>query len=148
LIKKKNVDIESLKKQLKLPATKDSQTKEVVETESQKEEILKLIMEQNAQIREMEAKMDMLIKEKEKNAQLSIVPLDVVPLIKIITTKVSTSTSTQTQTSNASDKLVKAMENMSIQGVEIERWSQEHVKSLQEQKTRIETSHQAEVQKS
>jgi hypothetical protein len=55
LLKKKNVDIESLRKQLKLPATEDSQAKEVVETEGHKEEMLKLIMEQNAQIREMEA---------------------------------------------------------------------------------------------
>jgi hypothetical protein len=38
----------------------------VVETEGHKEEMLKLIMEQNAQIREMEARMDKLIKEKEK----------------------------------------------------------------------------------
>ena len=35
-------------KQLKLPATKDSQEKEVAENEGHKEEILKLIMEQNA----------------------------------------------------------------------------------------------------
>jgi hypothetical protein len=114
LIKKKNVDIASLRKQLKLPATKDSQTKEVAETESQKEEMLKLIMDQNAHIREMEAEMDKLIKEKEMNAQLAMVPLDAVPLTGIRTTKVSTSTSTPTQTSDASDKLVKSMEDMSI----------------------------------
>ena len=48
LIKKKNVDIASLRKQLKLPATKDSWTKEVVETKIQKVEMLKLIMEKNA----------------------------------------------------------------------------------------------------
>ena len=35
-------------KQLKLPAIEDSQAKEVAETEGHKEEILKLIMEQNA----------------------------------------------------------------------------------------------------
>jgi hypothetical protein len=51
LIKKNNYDITSLRKKLKLPAIEDSQTKEVVETEIQKEEILKLIMEKNAQIR-------------------------------------------------------------------------------------------------
>jgi hypothetical protein len=76
---------------LKLPATKDSQTKEVVETESHKEEMLKLIMEQNAQIREMEAEMDKMIKEKEKNVQLAMIPLDAVPLTGIKTTEVSTS---------------------------------------------------------
>ena len=52
---KKNVDIASLRNQLKLPATKDSQAKEVVETEGHKEEMLKLIMEKNVQIKEMEA---------------------------------------------------------------------------------------------
>ena len=35
-------------KQLKLPATEDSQAKEVAETEGHKEDILKLIMEHNA----------------------------------------------------------------------------------------------------
>jgi hypothetical protein len=36
----------------------------VVEMEGHKEEMLKLIMEQNATIREMEAEMEKLIKEK------------------------------------------------------------------------------------
>jgi len=67
LIKKKNVDIASLRKHLKLPSIEDSQTKEVAKTENHKEEMLNLIMEQNAQIREMEAEMDKLIKEKEQN---------------------------------------------------------------------------------
>jgi hypothetical protein len=49
---------------LKLPYTEDSQAKEVVETEGHKEEVLKLIMEHNAQIREMEVEMDKMIKEK------------------------------------------------------------------------------------
>jgi hypothetical protein len=48
LLKKKNDDIVSLRKQLKLLATKDSQAKEVAETEGHKEEMLKLIMEHNA----------------------------------------------------------------------------------------------------
>jgi hypothetical protein len=86
LLKKKNVDITSLRKQLKLPATEDSQTKEVVETEGHKEEMLKLIMEQNAQIREMEAEMDKLIKEKEQNVQMAMIPLEAVPLTGIRTT--------------------------------------------------------------
>jgi hypothetical protein len=37
----------------------------MTKTEGQKEEMLKLIMDQNAQIKEMEAKMDKLVKEKE-----------------------------------------------------------------------------------
>jgi hypothetical protein len=54
LIKKKNADIASLRKQLKNFATEDPQAKEMVETEGHKEEMLKLIIEQNAQIKEME----------------------------------------------------------------------------------------------
>ena len=45
MIKKKNVDIVSLRKQLKLPPTEDSQAKEIVEVEDEKEEWLKLIMQ-------------------------------------------------------------------------------------------------------
>lgn len=37
-------------------------------------------MEQNAQIREMEAEMDKLIKEKEQSVQMAIIPLEAVPL--------------------------------------------------------------------
>jgi hypothetical protein len=45
ILKKKNVDIESLRKKLKLLAIEDSWAKEMVEMESEKEEMLKLIME-------------------------------------------------------------------------------------------------------
>ena len=48
MIKKKNADITSLRKQLKLPPTEDSQVKEIVEKEGKKDEMLKLLMEQNA----------------------------------------------------------------------------------------------------
>jgi len=41
------------------------QEKEVGEKESQKEYMLRLIMERNAQIRDMEEKMNKLIKEEE-----------------------------------------------------------------------------------
>jgi hypothetical protein len=66
MLKKKNVDIASLRKQLKLSATEDSQAKEMAETEGEKEEMLKLIMEQNAQIKEMEVELERLVKEKEQ----------------------------------------------------------------------------------
>jgi hypothetical protein len=48
MIKKNNADIASLRKQLKLPPTKDSQVKEIAEKEGEKDEMLKLLMEQNA----------------------------------------------------------------------------------------------------
>jgi hypothetical protein len=63
----------------------------VVETEGHKEEMLILIMEPNAQIREIEIEMDKLIKEKEINVHMAMIPLEAVPLIGIRTTESSTS---------------------------------------------------------
>jgi hypothetical protein len=48
MFKKKNSDIASLRKQLKLPPTEDAQEKEIAKTEGEKDQMLKLIMEQNA----------------------------------------------------------------------------------------------------
>jgi hypothetical protein len=45
MLKNKNDDIESLRKQLKLPPTEDSEAKEIDDTEGEKDEMLKLIME-------------------------------------------------------------------------------------------------------
>ena len=47
IIKKKNTDIAALRTQLKMPSTEDHQTKEITESEQHKEEMLKLIIEQN-----------------------------------------------------------------------------------------------------
>ena len=66
LLKNKNVDIASLRKQLKFPPTEDAQAKEIIEIEGEKDEMLKLIMEQNAQLKEMEAVLERLLKEKEQ----------------------------------------------------------------------------------
>jgi len=48
LLKNNDDDIDSLRKQPKLPSIKDSQAKQMVETKGHKEEMLKLIMEKNA----------------------------------------------------------------------------------------------------
>ena len=42
------------------------QSKEIVEIEGEKDEMLKLIMEQNAQLKEMEAELERLVKDKEQ----------------------------------------------------------------------------------
>jgi hypothetical protein len=65
MIKKKNADIASLRKQLKIPPTEDPQAKEIAEKEGEKDEMLKLLLEKNAQLKEMEAEMERLLKEKE-----------------------------------------------------------------------------------
>jgi hypothetical protein len=138
LLNKNNVDITSLRKQLKILAIEDSQAKEVVETKGHKEEMLNLIMEKNAQIREMEAEIDKLRKEKEQNVQMSMIPLEAVPLTGIRTTEASTLadilSAIPVQVSDASEKLVKSMEDMSLQGEEIKKL-QEEVKNLQEMKS-------------
>jgi hypothetical protein len=48
MIRKKNADISALRKHLKFPPTEDPQTKEVAEREGEKDEMLRLLMEQSA----------------------------------------------------------------------------------------------------
>jgi hypothetical protein len=83
MIKKKNADIASLRKQLKLPPTEDPQTKEIAEKEGEKDEMLKLLMEQNAQLKEMEAEMERLLKEKEQDKDNGRHPLKCYPNCRI-----------------------------------------------------------------
>jgi hypothetical protein len=62
MLKEKNVDIVSLRKKLKLPPMEDAQEKDIVETEGEKDEMIKLIMEKNAQLKEMEEELERLVK--------------------------------------------------------------------------------------
>jgi len=50
LIKKKNADIAALEKQLKLPPTEHPQTKEVLENQNQRDEMMNLILQLTAQL--------------------------------------------------------------------------------------------------
>ena len=45
----------------------------MAETEGEKEEMLKLIMEHNAQIKEMEEEMERLVKEKEHETPMEVI---------------------------------------------------------------------------
>jgi hypothetical protein len=122
MLKKKNADIASLRKQLKLPPTEDSQAKEIAETEDEKEELLKLIMQQNAQIKEMEAELERLLKEKEQSTPMEVIPLSAVPLAGVSTTTLPTTTTTKIPSATpltALEKtveLAKSMEEMTLQG--------------------------------
>jgi hypothetical protein len=153
LIKKKNVDIASLRKQLKISATEDPQAKEMAETEGQKEEMLKLIMEQNAQIKEMEAELDKLVKEKEKNVPMAVIPLNAVPITGVSTTMTTSTTTgeipaaTSVTTPDAADQLAKAMEDMTLQGAEI-RKLQEEIQNLQKLNSTFQASYNTERHKS
>jgi hypothetical protein len=51
--------------------------------------MLKLIMEQNAQLKEMEAEMEKLVKEKEQLKPMEVIPLSVVPLLGVSTTSLA-----------------------------------------------------------
>jgi hypothetical protein len=146
MIKKKNADISSLRKQLKLPPTEDSQAKEIAEKEGEKDEMLKLLMEQNAQLKEMEAEMERLLKEKEQMKPMEVIPLSAIPISGASTTSVTTAPSTTPLTSqeNTAD-LAKSMEKMNLQKTKISRLKKE-VENLQELKTSFQTNLSKEKQ--
>jgi hypothetical protein len=89
MINKKNDDIASLRKQLKPPQTVDLQAKEIAEKEGEKYEMLKLIIEQNAQLKEKEAKMEKVVKEKEQSKPMEVIPLSAVPFSGVSTTSLA-----------------------------------------------------------
>ena len=63
-MKKKNADIAALGKQLKMPVIEDPLAKGIKEDETQKAELMKLVIEQSTQIKKMETEMENLLKEK------------------------------------------------------------------------------------
>jgi hypothetical protein len=69
--------------------------------------------------------MDKLMKEKEHNVQMAMISLEVVHMTGIRTIEAFTSTKIPSaipiQVSDASDKLVKSMGDMAIQGEEIRK---------------------------
>jgi len=93
-IKNKNADIETLRKHLKLPSIEDPQTEEIAESEQHKEEMIKLIIEKNVQIKIMEEKIEKLLKEKEEYSQIAISPITTISIIVSRTAGESTSTTT------------------------------------------------------
>jgi hypothetical protein len=139
MIKKKNGDIDSLRKQLKLPPTEDLQVKEIAEKEGEKDEMLKLLMEKNAQLKEMEAEMEKLLKEKEKLKPMEVIPLSAIPISGESTASVTTVPSATPLTSQEkTTDLAKSMEKMNLQETEITRLKKE-VENLQELKTSFQT---------
>ena len=143
LIKKKNEDIAALRKQLKLPQSEHPQTKEVLQDQSEKEEMMKLILQMTAQIKEMEIQMDKLVQEREtvKEPEIpTVIPMitttvpsnlgenlapkgslaTAVPVTSTITLATKSSTTTVQHTDEAS-QIVKAMEEISLKTNEINR---------------------------
>jgi hypothetical protein len=146
MIKKKNADIAALRKQLKLPPTEDPQTKEIAEREGEKDEMLRLLMEQNAQLREMEAEMEKLLKEKEQTKTVEGITLSAIPIAGLSTATVTAVPSTTTeQVPEGTIDLAKSMERMNLQESEISRLKKE-LENLQELKTSFQTSLSKEKQ--
>jgi hypothetical protein len=105
--------------------------------------MLKLIMEQNTQIKEMEAELDKLVKEKEQSVPMTVIPLEVVPLTGFSTTTTTTTklpSAIPVAVPDASEKLAKSMEDMTLQGEEI-RILQEEINNLQKLKSMFQSSY-------
>ena len=145
IIKKKNLDIVALRKQLKLLATEDPMTKAIAEDEAQKTDMMNLIIDQNIQIRQMEIELEKLVKEKEDSLKMVFVRLDVVPLSQFpsIGTIIAPTTSTQTP---SVEQVARTLKNMSLESKEIETL-QSQLKTLEIQKAKAEASRATELDK-
>jgi DNA gyrase/topoisomerase IV subunit A len=102
--------------------------------------MLKLLMEQNAQLKEMEADMERLLKEKEQMKPMEFIPLSDISILGASTVLVTTIPSATPLTSqeNTTD-LAKSIEKMNLQETEISRLKKE-VENLQKLKTSFQTS--------
>jgi hypothetical protein len=133
---------------LKLPPTEDSQAKEIVEIEGEKDEMLKLIMEKNAQLKEMEEELEKLLKDKEQSNPMEVIPLSAVPLTRVSTTSATEIPSVTPLTSlDKTIELAKSIEEMNLQETEISILKKE-VENLQELKSSYQASYSKEKQTS
>ena len=84
-IKQKNDDIDALRKQLKLPQSEHPQKKEIIQEQSEKDEMMKLVLKLTAQVKDMENQMDILMKEKEalKETDVPSIPT-VIPIVSTV----------------------------------------------------------------
>ena len=169
LVKKKNIDIAALRKQLKLPPREHPQAKEIVQEANQKDEMMNLILQMTTQIKEMEIEIEKLVQEKETYKAQEI-PTTLIPMVTIIvpstlveelapkvplatTVPVTSSTTSAIESStievhkfDEARKLVKSMEDMSIQKNEINRFK-EKIKNLEDAKKLAQINAKTEEQK-
>jgi hypothetical protein len=77
--------------------------------------MLKLLMEQNEQLKEMEAEIERLLKEKEKMKPMEVIPLSAIPISGASTAAVTAVPSTILVISQEkTTDLAKYMENMNL----------------------------------
>lgn len=115
----------------------------MAKSEQKKEDMLKLIIEQNIQLKKMEERIEELLKEKE-TLQLSMVPITAVP-IAVAGTKPSSSSTSIESTSTAVDPARLAQE-LSIQKQENQKLLQKF-QNLELQKVQNDTLYLQEMQK-
>jgi hypothetical protein len=114
--------------------------KEIAEKKGEKDEMLKLLMEQKSQLKEMEAEMERLLKEKEQMKPMEVIPLSAIPISGASTAAVTAIPSATPVTSQEGiADLAKSMEKMNLQETEIGRLKKE-VENLQELKDSFQTS--------
>jgi hypothetical protein len=84
--------------------------------------MLKLIMEQNAKLREMEEELERLVKEKEQVTPMEVITLSALPLIGVstatiaMTTTIEITSTTPLTSLEKTVELTKSMEEMNLQG--------------------------------
>ena len=105
--------------------------------------MLKLLLEQSAQLKEMEAEMERLLKEREQAKPMEGIPLSVIPIATTMVTFVPSAT-TVPLPEGATDP-AKSMERMNLQELEINSIKKE-LENLQELKTSFQTSLSKEKQ--
>jgi hypothetical protein len=102
--------------------------------------MLTLLMEQNAQLKEMEVEMEKLVKEKEQLKPMEVIPLSVIPISGVSTASVTKVPSATPLTSlEKTADLAKSMEKMNLQETEIRKLKNE-IENLQELKSSFHIS--------
>ena len=108
--------------------------------------MLKLIMEQNAQLKEMDVELEKLVKEKEQSKPMEVIPLSAVSLTGVSIVSVAEIPSATPLTAlEKTVELDKSMEEMNLQETEISRLKKE-IENLQELKSSFQTSYSKEKQ--
>jgi hypothetical protein len=90
--------------------------------------MLRLVMEQSAQLREMEAEMEKLLKEREQMKTVEGITLSAIPIAgssTATTTVTAVPTATTEQVPEGTIDLAKSMEKMNLQESEISRLKKE-----------------------
>ena len=64
--------------------------------------MMKLIIEKNVQIKQMEVEMEKMIKEKEQSQRVAIVPLDAIPFTQVPAIGTTTATNYSTRSTKRS----------------------------------------------